>query len=171
MAKRRHEEVQTESSKTALVIMAVGALAVAALVVWALTRTVQPVPSSTTASVPMGAEQPATSTAPTPATPNPAFPPVDTATTATGSASNTLPATSTYTPNPPTADESSSVPRIELADLKAKIDGKAVTLIDVRQDTAYMTAHIPGAMHIPMATVESQISSIPKDKPIVTYCT
>jgi Rhodanese-like domain len=164
MAKRRHQEVQTESSKTAVAIMAVGGLAVAALVVWALTRTVQPAP--TTTSAPVIAEQPATMPA-TGTASNPTLPPLDTAATPPGTPNQT----STYTPNPPTADENAAVTRISVADLKARLDAKQITLVDVRQDTAFMTGHIPGAMNIPMATVEGQIASLPKDKPIVTYCT
>ena len=145
-----------------MAIMAVGGLAVAALVVWALTRTVQPAPSST--NVPMTVEQPVSATD---TMANPTMPPLDTAAMPAG----TTAPTSTYTPNPPSADESASVNRIAVADLKAKLDAKQILLIDVRQDTAYMTAHIPGARNMPMATVEGQVADLPKDKPIVTYCT
>ena len=61
MAKRRHEEEQTSSSKATLMGMSAAGLAVAALVVWALTRTVQPVPS-VMSETPMVVEQPATLT-------------------------------------------------------------------------------------------------------------
>jgi Rhodanese-like domain len=146
-----------------MVILAIGGLLVAGLVVWALTRTVQPTPETSaeaipTASAPLGVE-------PTNA-PNPALPVPD---TALGSPSPTQ--TSTYAPNPPTADENASVARIAVGDLKSKIDAKQVVVVDVRDKTSYATAHIPGALHMPMATVESQVESLPKDRPIVTYCT
>ena len=157
MAKRRHEEVREQSSKATMAIMAVGGLAVAALVVWALTRTVQPVPepvaNAPVTSAPMGAE-------PT-GVPNPAVPAPETTAGQTG----------TYTPNPPTEDENASVVRIGVSDLKARVDAKQVMVVDVRDDMAFTAAHIPGAVNMPMASVESQIASLPKDKPIVTYCT
>lgn len=142
--------------------MAGGGLLVGALVVWALTRTVQPTPSATT--IPTADIPVVTNTAaPTTAGDTSGYQPVP----ATGTPS----ATSTYTPNPPTADESASVARVAVADLRAKIDAKQVTVIDVRDKTSFITGHIPGSYHVPMASVESQVSFIPKDKPIVTYCT
>lgn len=169
MAKRRHEEEQT-SSKGAMAAMIGGGIAVTALVVWALTRTVQPVPSDTPIAVdqPVATNTMATNTIAT----NTAAPiPGDTAGYQPAPATGTPATTSTYAPNPPTADESASVQRISVAELRPKIDTKQVMVIDVRDKTSYITSHIPGSYHIPMATVESQVTSIPKDKPIVTYCT
>ena len=155
MAKRKHEEVKSESSKATMAVMAVGGLAVAGLVVWALTRTVQPVPEApvpaAVATMPAGMET----------TANPALPVPET----------TAGQTSTYTPNPPSEDENASVARIAVPDLKARIDANQVTVVDVRDDTAFLTSHIPGAINVPMATVEAQLASLPRDKPIVTYCT
>lgn len=73
-----------------------------------------------------------------------------------------------------TADEEAAkraVPRISVADLKQAMDGNGVTVIDVRSKDAFDLGHIPNAMHIPLASTESYLSYIPKDKPIVTYCT
>ena len=166
MVKQRHDETRQESSKATMAIMAIGGLLVAGLVVWALTRTVQPVPeasTSTSMSVPVAGVEPTTS-------PNPALPaPQPGTNTAAGTPQPQQ--TSTYQPNPPSADENATVPRISVADLKAKVDAKQVTVIDVRQDMAYTAAHIPGSLHFAMATVEANLASIPKDKPIVTYCT
>jgi hypothetical protein len=160
MAKRRHEEEQEVSSKTTMAVMTIGGLAVAALVVWALTRTVQPAPSVLSSTdVPVTAiEQPA-------GTPPPAvgaFPPTTTA------GSTAAPARQTP---PPGADETAKVARISPSELRPKVDAKQVTVIDVRDKTTYMGSHIPGSLHIPFAQVESQVTFLPKDKPIVTYCT
>ena len=164
MAKQRHEAEQNSSSRAALIGMSAAGLAVAALVVWALTRTVQPAPS-VMAEVPTAAGQPAATTSfPT------NVPPADTAqnpvqiTTAQSS-------TAAPTPVPPQTDENASVKRMSIPELRSKLDGKQVTVIDVRDKTSYINSHIPGALHIPMAQVESQVSFLPKNKPIVTYCT
>ncbi len=141
-----------------------GGLLVAALVVWALTRTVQPVPDATTATFPVtGVEQTASTPAATPVGDTSGYVPAPPA--------GTTAPTSTYQPNPPSQDESASVARISVADLRAKIDAKQVTVIDVRDKTSFISSHIPGSYHVPMATVESQVTFLPKDKPIVTYCT
>jgi Rhodanese-like domain len=170
MAKRKHQEVQAESSKAAMGAMVVGGLLVAALVVWALTRTVQTAPADSvaTATFPVGVEQPA---------PTGTLPPLDTTTglpVQNGQAAQppqTASQPQPYTPNPPSADENASVTRINVQDLRSKVDAKQVTVIDVRDKTSYVTSHIPGSLHVPMATVESQVSFLPKNKPIVTYCT
>ena len=159
MAKRRHEEAQSSSSKATMAIMAVAGIAVAALVVWALTRTVQPAPSVMT-EVPMAVEQTTNAGTST-------LPPLDTA----QNPQLAPPVNATTAPAPPVADENATVKRTGVSELRAQIDAKQVTVIDVRDKTSYINSHIPGSLHIPMAQIESQVSFLKKDKPIVTYCT
>lgn len=64
-----------------------------------------------------------------------------------------------------------SVPRTRLDAAKQEIDKGAVLVIDVRDADSYTASHIPGAIQIPLARVEGEISYLPKDKPILTYCT
>lgn len=93
---------------------------------------------------------------------------------------STLPVTDTTAQQPPAATASqpfqqdaahAAVPRISVDDLKQRMVRNEVTVIDVRDADAYMDSHIPGALHIPLARVEGEIPYLPKDKPIVTYCT
>lgn len=75
---------------------------------------------------------------------------------------------------PVAADEEAAkalVARISVADLQTRLANNQVTLIDVRDADSYLQAHIPGAMHIPLARIDGEIPYLPKDKPIVTYCT
>jgi rhodanese-related sulfurtransferase len=46
-----------------------------------------------------------------------------------------------------------------------------VTIIDVRDVDSYLASHIPGALQIPVTRIQGEIPYLPKDKPIVTYCT
>lgn len=153
MAKPRHDDPPPPtSSRNALIIMALGGIAVAALVVWALTRTVEPTPDETTTVA-------ATET----------FTPSATATTTA-----TLPPLATTlnpTTVPPTGESTASVPRIAAEDVREKLRANEIVLVDVRDAAAYSTSHIPGALHIPFASVEGAMKSLPKGKPIVTYCT
>lgn len=64
-----------------------------------------------------------------------------------------------------------AVPRIAVEDLHQRIARNEITLIDVRTREGWDSGHIKGAMHVPLASVESYLSYIPRDKPIVTYCT
>ncbi len=67
--------------------------------------------------------------------------------------------------------ERAAVPRISVDQLKQEIAAGKVTVIDVRDADAYIAAHIPGSLHIPLSRVEGEIPYLPKGKPIVTYCT
>jgi rhodanese-related sulfurtransferase len=41
----------------------------------------------------------------------------------------------------------------------------------VRSIEQFVESHIPGALHIPVSRVQGEIPYLPKDKPIVAYCT
>lgn len=47
---------------------------------------------------------------------------------------------------------------------------KDYLLIDVRQPGEYSDAHIPGAMLIPLPTVESRLNTLPADRDMIFYC-
>ncbi len=61
--------------------------------------------------------------------------------------------------------------RVAFEEFKSAVDAKLVTVIDVRSMEQYLAGHIPGALHIPVGRVEGEIPYLPKDKPVVTYCT
>lgn len=56
--------------------------------------------------------------------------------------------------------------------LKELIDKKdgGYKLIDVRSTEQYAEGHIPTALNFPLAELPAKLSSLPKDKMIVTYC-
>lgn len=122
----------------AYAVMTAGAIAVLALVGWALYRSFNAPVASTIVTAPSA------TTAPLP---------------------------------PPAAsagdDEAAkaAVKRISAGELHQRLEKNEVTLIDVRLEEGWVAGHIRGAMHIPLASVESYLSYIPRDKPIVTYCT
>lgn len=63
------------------------------------------------------------------------------------------------------------VPRISLADAKAAYDAKNVIIVDVRGQDDYAAAHIPGALSLPLAELETRAQELPRDGTIITYCT
>ena len=162
MVKQRHNTPPPEtSSKGTLALLGLGALLVAGLVAWALTRTVDTGPSN-----PPSVMETATAPAAT----------VDTAT-------STWPVTTTTTPNvttprdivtstqaPPQGDKA-EVQRISAEDLRERMKSGNVVVIDTRDANSYEGSHIPGAINIPMASVEANLDRLPKDKEIVAYCT
>ena len=137
-----------------MAVLIVGGLLVAALVVWALTRTVEPDTTTATAT----------------------FAPVA-ADTAVPTATGQITPTETSASVPPAAPvphpegNRAEVKRIAAEDLRAQLGRNEVTVIDVRTAADYARGHIPGAINIPFASIETQFDTIPKEKPIVTYCT
>lgn len=47
---------------------------------------------------------------------------------------------------------------------------KGATIIDVRTKAEYQNGHIKGSVNIPLDKLESNISKINKNKPIITCC-
>ena len=76
---------------------------------------------------------------------------------------------------PSTADHDhgavAQVPRMSAAELRSAIDRGQAMAMDVRDIDSYAAGHIPGALHIPLAMVGSQVAYLPRDKTIVAYCT
>ncbi len=65
-------------------------------------------------------------------------------------------------------------PRITVDELKQRMDaGEEFTFVDVRNPTAWAESDmkIPGAIRVPLEGFQRHVAAIPKDKPIVTYCT
>ena len=118
--------------------MTAGAIAVLALVGWALYRSFNAPVASTVVSAPSSTSAPL---------------PVPTATAGDDEAAK------------------AAVARISAEELHQRLEKNEITLIDVRLKEGWDAGHIKGAIHIPLASVESYLSYIPRDKPIVTYCT
>lgn len=68
----------------------------------------------------------------------------------------------------------SDAPRITPDDLKRRMNaGEHFTLVDVRNPQAWAESDsmIPGAIRVPVDDYERHLSQIPKDRPVVVYCT
>lgn len=55
-------------------------------------------------------------------------------------------------------------------ELKGKINGDNVTILDVREPAEYVFSHIPGAVSIPLGELEGRMGEINKDKEIYVIC-
>ncbi len=65
-------------------------------------------------------------------------------------------------------------PRITVEELKRRMDaGENFTVIDVRNSQAWANSDVmlPEAMRLPLDKLEENLSRIPKNKPVVAYCT
>jgi len=141
-------------------MLAAGALVVAGLVVWALTRTVEPAqPTSVFDNVATDSVATGPANSPVPDT------------SGTPAASATAPNTATSATPPPVQGDRNAVARISVEDLREKVKAGTVSIIDVRDSAAYQQGHIPGSINLPFASLEGQLEMIPRGKEIVTYCT
>ncbi len=65
-------------------------------------------------------------------------------------------------------------PRIAAEELRRRMeDGEGFTFVDVRNPQAWADADVmaPGAIRVRMDQFEENPPAIPRDKPIVIYCT
>ena len=74
-------------------------------------------------------------------------------------------ATNTQTlPNP-------EVPRISLADARARFQQPGVVFLDTRSAQEYADSHISGAVNIPLPEIPTRFNEIPRDAEVIAYCT
>ena len=65
-------------------------------------------------------------------------------------------------------------PRITVEELKRRMDaGEDFTVIDTRNPTAWAESDtiLPEAIRLPLDKLEDILPRIPKNKPVVAYCT
>ena len=65
-------------------------------------------------------------------------------------------------------------PRIRVEGLKKRMEaGEDFTVIDVRNPQAWAESdtQIPEAIRVPLDKLDEYLPRIPKDKPVVAYCT
>lgn len=61
------------------------------------------------------------------------------------------------------------VPEIDIAEL-ARLRADGVALIDVREPDEYTSAHVPGALLVPLATVPEHLGEVPSDGTVYVIC-
>jgi len=64
--------------------------------------------------------------------------------------------------------------RITIEELRSRMEaGEDFTIIDVRNPQAWARSDVmlPEAIRVPLEKLEDNLSKIPKDKPVVIYCT
>jgi rhodanese-related sulfurtransferase len=63
----------------------------------------------------------------------------------------------------------SDVPEIDIEALRVRVDAGAV-VVDVREHHEYHEGHVPGALHIPLATVPDRLGELPTDSDVLVVC-
>jgi rhodanese-related sulfurtransferase len=72
----------------------------------------------------------------------------------------------------PDGGETSPIDEISLTELAARLNDRAMTIVDVLPATAYQQEHIPGAVNLPLAEVVERAPAVLPDRhaEIVVYC-
>jgi len=67
--------------------------------------------------------------------------------------------------------DEAAVPRLSVAALKRAVDAKQVLVLDVRDAGSYAEGHIPGAVLVPLDSLQAKAPGLRgSKKPIVAYC-
>lgn len=72
--------------------------------------------------------------------------------------------------NRPITDQD-TIARVSPAEAKQAFDQQSAVFLDVRVADAFAESHIPGAISIPVAELESKLGTLNKQDWIITYCT
>lgn len=86
------------------------------------------------------------------------------------------PACAAETAEPPlVSDTLKSIPSgfygiLKTEDLKTLIADENPLLVDVREPGEFLIGHIPGAVNIPLRSLTDRLDEIPRDRPVVLYC-
>ncbi len=57
-------------------------------------------------------------------------------------------------------------PKVDLGEVM----GRGAIILDVRTPGEYAGGHIKGSINIPLQSLQSQLSKLKKDKPVITCC-
>lgn len=59
---------------------------------------------------------------------------------------------------------------VSFGDLQQRVADGLVTVIDVRPPDEFASGHVPGAINLPLAELESRLGEIPPDHEVIAYC-
>jgi rhodanese-related sulfurtransferase len=59
---------------------------------------------------------------------------------------------------------------VDAVGLMERLTEESAVVLDVRPAEEYRAGHVPGALSVPLASLEAALQTLPKDKEIVAYC-
>ena len=64
------------------------------------------------------------------------------------------------------------IDRIPREDLKRMMDGnESFILVDARTEELYVQEHVKGALYLPFDRLLESVQDLPREVPVITYCT
>jgi len=59
---------------------------------------------------------------------------------------------------------------VDARELMERLNDGSVVVLDVRPKAEYRAGHLPGALSVPVDTLEAALQTLPRDREIVAYC-
>ena len=76
------------------------------------------------------------------------------------------------TPVPDHAEDTfPEIARVSLDEARTALEAGTAVFVDVRDPSSYAAGHIPGAISMPLATIEQRLGELDPRAWIITYCT
>lgn len=69
------------------------------------------------------------------------------------------------------AQTTSDVQRVSMSDAKTAFDGQSAVFLDVRDAASFQAGHVPGAVNISVAELETRAAELDPSQWIIPYCT
>src|SRR3712207_6838068 len=66
--------------------------------------------------------------------------------------------------------EREAMEAVDAVGLMERLTEGSVVVLDVRSEEEYRAGHVPGALSVPLASLEAALQTLPKDKEVVAYC-
>ena len=66
--------------------------------------------------------------------------------------------------------EREAMEAVDAVGLMERLTEGSVVVLDVRPEEEYRAGHVPGALSVPLASLEAALQTLPKDKEVVAYC-
>jgi hydroxyacylglutathione hydrolase len=63
-----------------------------------------------------------------------------------------------------------ATPTLTLAQASSQLRGDRVTVLDVRGEGEWLGGHLPGALNVPVASLDERMNEIPRDRPVIVHC-
>jgi rhodanese-related sulfurtransferase/DNA-binding transcriptional ArsR family regulator len=67
-------------------------------------------------------------------------------------------------------DDPDALDAVDARTLRARLDAGDVVVLDVRPRDEYASAHVAGALSIPIEELDRRLSEIPRNRQVVAYC-
>ena len=63
-----------------------------------------------------------------------------------------------------------TIPTLTLTQVSSQLRADHVTVVDVRGEGEWKSAHLPGSLNVPVGSLDGRVNEIPRDRPLIVHC-